>query len=408
MDMYSKKQYLQTLQKEYLKTDKKGKSKLLDDAQKLTGMVRKYLIRKLSACNRWDQKPRKKRKEYYGSDVKSALVKIWKIFDYPCGQRLAPLLKTEVSRLRKFGELNITDKILLKLQGMKSATIDRKLVHQKETELLKKKYHKKKYPWLYAQIPTKTSSDFDRQAVGQEQIDLVEHCGNSSQGEFLSSLSVTDICSGWWEGKSVMGRGQRNSFDALTDIRLRSPIVWLEIHPDNDTTFINYHMYEYTKQEGLEFSRSRPYKKNDNCFVEQKNSTHVRQVIGYCRYDTHDEQTIINNLYENELRLYKNFFQTVMKLLKKTREKGKIHREYDKPKTPYHRLLESKQISSAMKLELTKQYNNLNPAQLKRNIDEKLNLLYQTYKQKHKNNNLNINILRVEFENKLKPTMVTF
>lgn len=410
MDMYSRNQYLQKLQEEYLQASKKEKSKLLNEAVQRTVLVRKYLVRKLNVRNRWESKIRKKRKEYYDGQVKATLVRCWEIFDRPCGQRLKPSLETEVDRLRMFGELVCSDEVALKLKNIKSATIDRKLVHQKEVELLKRKYHKKKYPWLYAQIPIKISSDFNRDIAGQEQIDLVEHCGASNHGDFLSTLSVTDVAFGWWEGEAIMGRSQGVSFIGLTDIRFRSPIVWLEIHPDNDTTFINWHLYQYCQKEELNFSRSRPYKKNDNCFVEQKNSTHVRGVVGYCRYDTKEEQVILNSLYRNELRLYKNFFQPVMKLANKIREKGKIHRQYDKPQTPYQRILESTQIPVATKQELKAIYDNLNPAQLKRNIDGKLNLLYEAYQ--NKNNNANANILKVEPKlitiKKLKPTMVTF
>lgn len=409
MDMYSRNQYLQKLQEEYLRAIKKEKSKLLDEAVKRTALARKYLVRKLAAKSYWQKRPRKKRQKYYDAEIKAALVRCWEIFDYPCGQRMVALLETETERLRCWGELVCSDKVAVKLKNIKSATIDRKLAHQKQVELLKRKYHKKKHPWLYTQIPIKTSGDFNRDLSGQEQIDLVEHCGASSRGDFLSTLSVTDIAFGWWEGEAIMGRSQRVSFTGLTGIRLRSPIIWSEIHPDNDTTFINWHLYQYCQQEELNFSRSRPYKKNDNCFVEQKNSTHVRKVIGYRRYDTRKEQIIINGLYRNELRLYKNFFQPVMKLISKVREKGKIHRKYDKAKTPYHRLLESAQIPVAAKQELKTMYDNLNPAELKRNIDKKLNLLYETHKNK---NNMNTNILKVESRlisiKKLKPTMVTF
>lgn len=409
MDMYSRNQYLQRLQEEYLKTSKNEKSRLLDEAVQRTELARKYLVRKLAAKNHWQAKSRKSRKEYYDGEIKAALVRCWEIFDYPCGQRLVTLLETETERLRLWGELVCSDQVANKLKKIKPATIDRKLTHQKQVELLTRKYHKKKYPWLYTNIPIKTSSDFNRDLAGQEQIDLVEHCGASSRGDFLSTLSITDVAFGWWEGEAIMGRSQKVSFTGLTDIRLRSPIIWSEIHPDNDTTFINWHLYQYCQQEGLNLSRSRPYQKNDNCFIEQKNSTHVRQVVGYSRYDTKDEQLILNGLYRNELRLYKNFFQPVMKLISKVREKGRIHRKYDKPKTPYQRLLESTQISEATKQELQAIYNNLNPAQLKRNIDKKLSLLYETYQNK---NNINTNILKVEPKlitfKKLKPTMVTF
>ncbi|MEA1964570.1 MAG: hypothetical protein U9O41_05535, partial [Candidatus Aerophobetes bacterium] len=166
-------------------------------------------------------------------------------------------------------------------------------------------------------------------------------------------------------------------------IRERIPFSWLEIHPDNDDTFINWHLVRYAEAEKIGFSRSRPYKKNDNCFVEQKNSTHIRSVFGHLRYDTEKEIEIINSLYRNELGLYKNFFQPVMKLKEKTRVKGKVHRKYDIPKTPYRRLMESGQISEKEKKQLQDLYQSLNPAELKRKIDKKVHKLYKAYEEKN-------------------------
>ncbi|GAF79123.1 unnamed protein product, partial [marine sediment metagenome] len=140
----------------------------------------------------------------------------------------------------------------------------------------------------------------------------------------------------------------------------------------------------YCKTERIEFSRSRPYKKNDNSFVEQKNSTHVRSVIGHLRYDTEKERAIINSLYRNELRLYKNFFQPVMKLKEKIRDKGKVHRKYDTPLTPYQRIMDSEQIAQKTKEKLTQLYRTLNPAELKRGIDKKIHLLFKVYEEKNR------------------------
>ena len=180
-----------------------------------------------------------------------------------------------------------------------------------------------------------------------------------------------------------MGSGQERTFKALTNIRQRTPFAWLEIHPDNDTAFINWHLVRYAKVEGIGFSRSRPYKKNDNCFVEQKNSTHVRGTIGHLRYDTDKELEIINSFYRDELGFYKNFFQPVMKLKEKIRIKGRTHRKYDIPKTPYRRLMESGQISEETKKQLQNIYQTLNPAELKRKIDEKVHQLFEAYEEKN-------------------------
>lgn len=387
MDMYSRNQYLKELRKEYLKTkSKKEKGRLLDEAEKRTGLCRKHLIVKLRPKSNLDKRKeeRKKRKVYYNSYVKFALVKIWRIFDYPCGQRLEPLLKTEVDRLRKLGELNCSDEVAKKLKQISFRTIDEKLKHQKEIERIRRKYQKKVHPLLYQKIPVKLSDEWDRSQLGNNQTDLIEHCGQSAQGEYINTISNTDISTGWWEGEAIMGRGQIPTCQGLDKARKRFPFSWREIHSDNGTEYINWHLFRYTQKTGLGFSRSRPNKKNDNCFVEQKNWTHVKKYVGYLRYDSKEELDILNDLYENELRLYKNFFQPVIKLVSKERIGGKIKRKYDTPKTPYQRAMESKEVPVKTKQQLKKIYLSLNPAQLKRDIDKKLDLLYKAYQEKKK------------------------
>jgi hypothetical protein len=227
-------------------------------------------------------------------------------------------------------------------------------------------------------------SEQDRDALGTIQVDLVEHCGNSARGEFCNTISTTDISTGWWEGEAVMGKAQERVHEGIKRERERYPFNWRELHIDNGTEFLNNHLMRYCTEEKLEFSRSRPYKKNDNCLVEQKNWTHVRKLIGYLRYDTEYECEALNDLYRNELRLFKNCFQPVMKLSKKERVGGKIHREYDEPRTPYERVMESSLISTQTKRQLKKLYESLNPAELKRTIDRKLTSVYRAYQKKQR------------------------
>lgn len=386
MDMHSRNQYLVELRTEYLKIkSKKKRGELLDEAKKRTKLNRKYLMEKLKPKSNLD-KPiaeRKKKKQYYDNSVKPALVEMWKIFDKPCGQRLEPLLKSETDRLRKLNELSCSNLVAKKLKQMGSATIDRKLKHTKEIELAKKKYGKKIHPLLYQKIPVKVFEEQDRTVLGNMQIDLVEHCGASAAGEFVNTLTATDISSGWTEQEALMGKSQENAKIGIDNARGRCEFAWREIHSDSGAEFINYHLFKYSENSGLDFSRSRPYKKNDNCLVEQKNNTHVRRMVGYLRYDTAEEINILNDLYRNELRLFKNFFQPVIKLVLKERIAGRIHRKYDKPKTPFLRLLESKEISKQKKKELMRIYLSLNPAQLKRQIDKKLDELYKAYEKKN-------------------------
>lgn len=196
MDMHSRNQYLEVLRKDYLKACKKEKTKLLNEAVKRTGLCRKHLVVKLKPQTNLKPKPRKKRKEYYDDYVKVSLVKLWEIFDYPCGQRLKPLLETEVERLRELGGLFCSDEVADKLKKISFRTIDEKLKHQKEAEFLKRKYHRKIHPLLYQKIPVKLSDQWDRNRLGNIQIDLVEHCGQKASGEFINTISCSDIATG--------------------------------------------------------------------------------------------------------------------------------------------------------------------------------------------------------------------
>lgn len=405
MNYASRNEYMKTLQERYLRGSKKEKGAILDEYCRNSGQNRKYAIKRFRGTVRVKgrEEKRKPRSERYDGPVKAALVTVWRIFDYPCGSRLRSILRTETDRLRRLGELSCSDETAAKLQKLAASTIDEKLKHEREVERQKRTYHKKRHPLLCAQVPTKTAAELDRTRPGVMQVDCVEHCGVSAAGEYLNSLSVVDIFSGWWEGEVVMGKGQQRALHALDTIRKRSPIDWTEIHPDNGGNIMNYHIYAYAEKHGITFSRSRPYHKNDNCFIEQKNSTHVRKIVGYLRYDAEEEQTIINNLYRNELRLYKNFFQPVMKLTEKRREGGKIRKKYDVPKTPYQRLLESKTLSRKEKAELKDTYQTLNPAELKRNIDVPLKRLLQIHTKK-----MHVRNTEQERMKKLVPTMVSY
>jgi hypothetical protein len=382
MDMHSRKEYLKRLQQRYFQChSKKEKTSILNEYCKNTHQNRKYVISRINSSFSSRPKEKRKRKRIYDGYVKAALAELWDIFDEPCGQRLAPLLKTEVDRLRQLEEIFICNEVRDKLKRISPRTIDRALRRQKEALHLNRKYRQKRNPLIYQKIPVKAGG-WDRSVPGQLQVDLVEHCGQSASGLFGNTVSVAEVAFGWWEGEAVLGKGQEASFDALKRIRERSPFDWVHVHPDNDKSFINWHLFRYCKAEDLEFSRSRPYQKNDNSFVEQKNSTHVRAVIGHLRYDTEKELVLINSLYRGELRLYKNFFQPTMKLKEKIRDKGKVHRKYDTPLTPYQRIMDSEKIPEENRKELRKLYQRLNPAELKRKIDEKIHRLFEIYEEK--------------------------
>jgi len=383
MEMESRNQYLGVLRERYLRARaKKEKTQILDEYCRNTGQARKYVIRKIQPGIDLRPKQRKKRKQTYDGQVIAPLTKVWEIFDYPCGQRLKPILDVELDRLRHFGEVGVSNDVALKLTMMSSATIDRKLKHQREVlHLLRSKGVPRPGSLLKRKIPIRLT-EWDTSKMGYVEMDLVVHCGSSTFGEYINTLSTTEVSSGWWEGEAIMGKSQESTFQALKKIRERAPFGWKGLDSDNGSEFINDILYKYCCREKLEFTRSRPSRKNDNAYIEEKNWTHVRKILGYLRYDTFTELSIINDLYRGDLRLYKNFFQPVMKLVSKERIGGSVKRKYATPKTPYQRLMESGQIPEQNRKQLETVYLNLNPAQLKRSIDAKLDKLYQTYEEK--------------------------
>ena len=381
MDLNAKTQYMAILREKYLQANKAGKGLILNEYCNNTGEKRKYAIKKFNYKVKIKEK-RKKRKEYYDHEFTSSLVSLWKMFDCPCGQRLESCLRKEVDRLRKVDELDCSDEVAEKLKKIGSATIDRKLKHEKEVMKINRKYKNNRSFPLKDEVPVKTSEDLDRTRPGTVQIDFVEHCGSSASGQYINSLSIVDIYSGWWTGAAVIGKGQETALIAIDEILKRFPFLLLEMHPDNGTNLMNYYIYQYAFIRSIALSRSRPYKKNDNCFVEEKNSVTIRKNVGYLRHDTEEEMKIIIELYRDYLEPYNNFFLPVIKLKSKERVNGKICKKYDKPKTPYERLMESEHISEEKKKELTTIYESLNPAELKRGIDKKIKELDKAHSKK--------------------------
>lgn len=379
MSLPSRIEYLKKVKPRYLKKDKEEKSRILNEFCKNTGYNRKYAIRRLAPQN--NVNPPKvinhKRKCFYTNEDICWLSKIWEIMDYPCGQRLEPMLSEMIDVLALFNELAIPESIAKKLKNIKSDTIDKRLKPYKTK--LRRKINSTTRPGslIKKQIPIRTIS-WDEMRVGCCELDLVAHCGDSAKGEFINSLTLTDILTGWTENASFLGKAQKRIMDALDNIKNRLPFALLAIDPDNGSEFINWQLFNYCMAREVEFTRGRPYQKNDNAHVEQKNWTHVRKVFGYKRRETEYELNIMNDLYENELRLYKNFFMPNVKLIdkKRTGKHGeKIKKIYDRAKTPYQRVLECDQIDEKNKNELREKYKKLNPAELRRLIIAKTDRL---------------------------------
>ena len=372
--MHSREQYLETLRDEYRRAGKQEKTRLLNEARRRTRLNRKVLIRKLSHPAK-PGRPRPKRGASYGTEVLSALVRCWELFDFACGQRLMAALRTEVPRLRTAGELGCSDLIAARLVQISAKTIDRLLRQEKKVRRVNQPRSQRVHPLLYQKIPVKVAADWDTREVGNVQVDYVEHCGRSTGGQYIHTVSTVDIASGWWEGEPIPARTQEATREALDRIRKRTPFRLRELHPDNDSGLINDLLWRYCRQRHIKLSRSRPYKKNDNAWVEQRNWTHVRKVVGYRRFDTTNELAVMRDLYAT-LRLYRNFFQPTMKLQSKERMAGKIHRIYEAAKTPYQRLMESGQLSVAAQNRLRKQYESLNVVQLRKDVERLRNQLF--------------------------------
>ncbi len=372
--MHSREQYLETLRNEYHRAGKQEKTRLLNEARRRTRLNRKVLIRKLSHPAK-PNRLRPKRGASYGTEVLSALVRCWELFDFACGQRLVAALRTEVPRLRTAGELRCSDLIAARLVQISAKTIDRLLRQEKKVRRVNQPRSQRVHPLLYQKIPVKVAADWDTREVGNVQVDYVEHCGRSTGGQYIHTVSTVDIASGWWEGEPIPARTQEATREALDRIRKRAPFRFRELHPDNDSGLINDLLWRYCRQRQIKLSRSRPYKKNDNAWVEQRNWTHVRKVVGYRRFDTTNELAVMRDLYAT-LRLYRNFFQPTMKLQSKERMAGKIHRIYEAAKTPYQRLMESGQLSVAAQNRLRKQYESLNVVALRKDVERLRNQLF--------------------------------
>jgi len=364
----------------YQKARKKDKRLILDEFTELTGYGRRYASYVLRSHGRkvWvnattriqgDVRKRATRKKppVYDNEVLEALRKVWDIMDYICGKRLAPVLKETVIRLERCREIRISDKVREKLFKISPATIDRLLAKERKKQQIKGRSNTKPGTLLRNQIPIRTFSDWNEKKPGFTEIDLVGHDGGDSHGEFAQTLDVTDICTTWTETEAVRNKAQKWVFDALKDIRQRMPFPLLGIDSDSGSEFINNHLTKYCKDEHITFTRGRSYRKNDNCYVEQKNYSVVRRAVGYLRYDTEEELSTVNELYKH-LRLYTNFFQPTMKLIEKTRIGSKVSKKYDKAQTPYRRVLASPDVSAQDKQKLKTQYAKLNPAHLKRQI----------------------------------------
>lgn len=376
MTAMTKKELISTVKNRYLKANKEGKGKILDEFCQNTGYNRKYATRILQAGydnNRIKSRGRKPRKKIYSNEVILPVVKIWELLEYPCGQRLQPMLAPMADCLIRCNEMKISDEIKCRLETISAKTLDRRLMKERTIRRLNKNRGTTRHgSLLKSSIPIRIT-DWDTNEVGFMEMDTVAHNGGDPSGEFIYSLDMTEIYSGWSEQYAVLGKGEVGVTKAIDNVKNDLPYDLSGLDSDSGGEFINWHLVRYCDRNKLFFTRSRPDRKNDNAYVEQKNNTHIRQRLGYGRYDTKKQLDAINDLYRNELRLFDNFFRPVMKIATKEKINNSVCRKkYDIAKTPCRRLLESRQISSKQKQKLTEIYLSLNPVKLKNIIDQKI------------------------------------
>jgi hypothetical protein len=368
MSQRSKRELHAETQPRYLKASKVEKQAILDEFIANTGYHRKYAIRVLKHGYRRRKTIPKGRTAVYRGEVVEVLETIWEIYGQICSKRLHPYLPEGIKVLERCGEMRLSPPIKELLLRMSRSTIDRCLASKRFNQS-----HglstTKPGTLLKQNIPVRTFADWNEDVPGFMEIDLVAHCGESTEGQYLSTLTCTDLCTGWTEVIALRRRTQEAVRDAIDAMRHRLPFDLLGIDSDNGSEFINDLLYRYCRDAKITFTRSRPYKKNDQAHVEQKNWSVVRHTIGYDRMDTDQEYALLENTYQ-DLCPYINFFQPVLKLISKKRNGNKVVREYDTARTPYQRMIERTDILLERKAHLLNIYLQLNPVDLRHQIDD--------------------------------------
>jgi transposase InsO family protein len=396
LQMSTKKELLQRARERYqAAATKKEKSRILDDFVENTGYDRKYALKLLNAKavrgiliisggKAVKLKPvrqqRKGRtgKKVYGDQVIASLRLIWEFFWYKCGKILAPFMRQQMPFIADWPAFRITPEIREKLMNISPATIDRALKKTKESMRLKGKRCTKNSKKLKNLFPIRTFyTSGERKTPGFLQTDTVHHCGASTAGEYLLSLTATDVFSGWIEPRALLNKAWSWTFDALADVRSSLPFPFLEYHSDNGGEFINESVAAWCRREQVAFTVSRAYKKNDNCFAEQSNDKCVRTYIGYDRLVSPLERDLLADVYRSLAPLL-NFFMPAMKLLSKVRIGSREIKKYDEPASPYQRLIASPCLSPDVKDKLTAAFRLYNPVALQHDVNIAIAKLHES------------------------------
>ena len=376
MSPQSKKEYLEAIYPRYKSARSKDqKTKILNEFCKICGYHRKHAIRLLARFKRFTKPKIRKRGKpsvYNQPSILKALERIWLDASMPCSKRFVTIIPLWLPHYP--GGLDLP--VIKALKKISAPTIDRVLKHSR------KKYKRvnisttKPGTLLRKQIPIKTNQ-WDEFRPGFLEADTVAHCGGSLNGLFVNTVDFVDIATGWTEQRAVWGKGEIGVLEQIKDVEASLPFELRGFDSDNGGEFLNYHLLRHftdNRKSPIQFTRSRAYKKDDNAHIEQKNYTHVRQKLGYRRFDNPKITDLLNDLYKYEWRLYHNFFLPSVKLIEKERLRSKVVKKHDKPKTPYQRVLDADSIDVSIpaKHKLTQLFQDLNPFDLKKIIDKKI------------------------------------
>ena len=373
MSVRAKQEYVQVIYHRYRGARRPEKQKILDEFCQVTGHHRKHAIRLLNSPAPGASGPPRRRETTYSLAGIAALRAIWEAAGYPWSLRLKALLPLWLPWARR--RLRLPAAVERQLLAISPRQMDRRLAPHRR-ELRKRLYGRTKPGTLLKHhIPLRTDR-WNVAAPGFTEIDLVAHCGSLGDGEFVHSLNLTDIHTTWVETAAVLGKSQIMVQTALAELRQALPFRLRGIDSDNGSEFINQHLYDYCQAQEIQFTRGRPYKKDDNAHIEQKNWTHVRKLLGYLRYDSPAAQAAIHALYRHELRLFQNLFLPSVKLLRKERVGARVRRRYDVPRTPLERVLACPETTPERVAELQRQRDRLDPFALAAAIDQKLERIF--------------------------------
>lgn len=377
MTLNERRKYLKRMKPRYVKAERKERGQLLSEMEQVTGMHRKSLTRLLHASNLERKKRQKPRERSYGVEVEEVIVVVWESLDSICAERLTPVLLSMAQHLAGFGVVKLRGEIEEQLKRISRATVGRILRrHRSRSRRLPQKGAERANQ-VTKGVPMGRIA-WDTKEPGHCEVDLVYHSGPNISGEHGHTIQVVDVATGWSERVAVLGRGQRAMQAGFERILSRVPFAIVELHPDNGAEFFNAHLVRFWKEKvvGVHLSRSRPYQKNDNRIVEQKNDTLVRQYFGDLRFDRLEEIEAMNVLYE-QMWVYYNLFQPVMHLIGKTVVADKVQRKWDQAQTPFERLKATGKLSAEQQQRLQALYEQTNPRHLREMIYRGLAQLWE-------------------------------